>query len=1329
MAMKHSQLRELFIATCDLSPPEQVEYLETHCTNQPELRSELLKLLEQDQTSGLFSDGSTIAGLEFQLDTILETPLPLEDLQGRYQLGNEIARGGMGVIVEALDKELGRELAIKILLDEHKSNPQIVQRFLDEAQIGGQLQHPGIAPVYEVGQLPDQRPFISMKLVKGQTLATLLRHRQSPKTDLGKFLGIFEQVCQTIAFAHSRSVIHRDLKPSNIMVGAFGEVQVMDWGLAKVISNTASEEDNPNIIDVAELPPQVNRLETANADADPQTQAGSVMGTPAYMPPEQAQGRVEKLDQRTDVFALGAILCKILTGKEVYLSESSNQLLGMASNGELADCFQRLKESKADPELVRIATHCLEFNQLDRPGDGGELAKQISQHIETIDERLRNSEIDRAKQSVQAKEERRRRRTQVALATTLLVATILASIGWATYQKQVADGMAATRTRINRSLSNARLHRGLAEAANDQTDPTCEERVRELNLALADAQDAATLAESGNADPSLRLSATSLLREVEKRLDNTRQTAQQMAADMQLKQELETIRLTNGRRDNSPSFTTNQKIKSSYGNSVIMYDTRLTAREYERVFAKAGYNVVAENFDQLAELLQQSTIRRTLTSALDNWARAIAQNEIDWHLGPGNATSSELLQLANQVDSNSWRREIRTAILNEQTERLYEIAEGESASEQPLEMICWLGATLRNVEAHEASVRLLRKAHTEHPGDFWLNYELAASLAAMGEKAEGLGYMRTAVGLRPNNPATHTKLCRMLADMNRMDDAMEAYKRVLQISPNFTNAHFQMARALSIANRQDEAIGLYEKAIEIDGEFGLALDGIGMCLSQQGKWDEAIEMYERGNKLEPKRPDHLFHIAICLENKGLIQEAIRKYEEALEVNPKYAKALVNLGNIYQARRQLNKATRLHEAALAITPDDAIACNTMGWTYALQGRTQDAEKALRKSIKLDPQNADSRVNMGNVFGILRQPESAIKEYQTAIEIDPEHVKALVQLGYILSTLGKANEAIDMYDRALEIAPDDRVALDNKGIIFLGQGKFEEAEKTLLLAAEVAPQNANVRFNLGFALNGLGKADEALVEFRKAVELRPNHIPYLVNLGFTYNKQGNFPNAIATLEKAIDVAPNDIIALKNLARALEGDEQLPEAVAIHHRVIELKPADAEQHGRLGTVFLKLEKLENAMEVFETAINLTPNKFDYHDSIARLLVTSKSEAGDYFAKQEGRRLAEEISESQPESKKFKLTLGIAQFRNENWKAALESLNDLNPTNLEDEDFQIEALLFSAMANLHLKDTDQAGEQLAKALTWKVDQANPLSPSQTMLFAEATNLIEPKN
>ena len=140
------------------------------------------------------------------------TEMPQHDSDSRYRLDGEIARGGMGAIIKGRDTDLGRDLAIKVLLDSHKEKPEVIQRFVEEAQISGQLQHPGIAPIYELGQFKDKRPFFAMKLVKGETLSKLLSDREDAAEARGKFIGIFEQICQTMGYAHSRRVIHRDLE-------------------------------------------------------------------------------------------------------------------------------------------------------------------------------------------------------------------------------------------------------------------------------------------------------------------------------------------------------------------------------------------------------------------------------------------------------------------------------------------------------------------------------------------------------------------------------------------------------------------------------------------------------------------------------------------------------------------------------------------------------------------------------------------------------------------------------------------------------------------------------------------------------------------------------------------------------------------------------------------------------------------------------------------------------------------------------------------------------------------------------------------------------------
>src|ERR1700722_1963462 len=167
-----------------------------------------------------------------------------------YRVLGRIGKGGMGSVMRVHDPDLKRDLAVKVLREDYLGRSDLEHRFLGEAQITAQLQHPGIVPIHEVGRLPDGRPYLAMKLVQGRTLAELLAERPSPQHDLSRFVAIFEQICQAVAFAHSKHVIHRDLKPLNVMVGRFGEVQVMDWGLAKVLTDRTPKPEEPKAASV-----------------------------------------------------------------------------------------------------------------------------------------------------------------------------------------------------------------------------------------------------------------------------------------------------------------------------------------------------------------------------------------------------------------------------------------------------------------------------------------------------------------------------------------------------------------------------------------------------------------------------------------------------------------------------------------------------------------------------------------------------------------------------------------------------------------------------------------------------------------------------------------------------------------------------------------------------------------------------------------------------------------------------------------------------------------------------------------------------------------------
>lgn len=283
------------------------------------------------------------------------------DLTGtRYRLLERIARGGMGVVYTAQDENLQRRVALKVL-DVPGTDGDLANRLIREARVLAALEHPGIVPVHDVGTLADGRVFYTMKFVEGQRLDEFIATVKSVPDRLRLFL----RICDAVGFAHARGVLHRDLKPANIMVGPFGEVLVMDWGLAKILrgaDSNAAHEPDPQAT-VFETPQPV-AVESDTTEISVITGHGTVMGTPGYMSPEQARGDVSNLDVRSDIFALGALLRFLLTGKP-EVSPASNA-------------------PRFDKSLAAICAKATAESPAARYSNVSDLAQDVSKHLDGL---------------------------------------------------------------------------------------------------------------------------------------------------------------------------------------------------------------------------------------------------------------------------------------------------------------------------------------------------------------------------------------------------------------------------------------------------------------------------------------------------------------------------------------------------------------------------------------------------------------------------------------------------------------------------------------------------------------------------------------------------------------------------------------------------------------------------------------------------------------------------------------------------------------------------------------------------------------------------------
>ena len=291
--------------------------------------------------------------------------LQRQDIRQRYTEEGPIASGGMGKVLRMRDRSLLREAALKRLDPDLAVKREQILRFLLEAQITGQLDHPNIVPIHELGRDAEGAFYFTMKMVEGKTLADLIDESGARRLEpdrLAELLQVLIKVCEALSFAHSRGVIHRDVKPSNIMVGQYGEVYIMDWGVARLLP---SSEDTGSDRRVAV---------SARAELDA---PGCIIGSPAYMAPEQVEGLHESIDARTDVFALGATLYQILTGQPPYRGSNYYQLLNRALDCDYPPPRDVVGEGVLPPGLTRIACKAMAPGPSDRYPSAAAMRRDI----------------------------------------------------------------------------------------------------------------------------------------------------------------------------------------------------------------------------------------------------------------------------------------------------------------------------------------------------------------------------------------------------------------------------------------------------------------------------------------------------------------------------------------------------------------------------------------------------------------------------------------------------------------------------------------------------------------------------------------------------------------------------------------------------------------------------------------------------------------------------------------------------------------------------------------------------------------------------------------
>jgi serine/threonine-protein kinase len=645
---------------------------------------------------------------------VLPPPPPGREAS-RYELFDKVGQGGIGVVFRARDVTLNRDVAVKVLLEKLCGDEAEEQRILAEAELTGRLQHPGIVPVHDVGRSPDGRPYFVMKLVRGRTLARLLAERPDPAQELPRFLAVFEQVCQAVAYAHREGVIHRDLKPGNVMVGALGEVQVMDWGMAKKLAHDGPAE--PESQERSEAGWSVN----LGAESDPDT----VRGTVAYMAPEQARGELKGLDERCDVFGLGAILCEILTGRPPYVGESAAELYLHAARAQLAGAFARLDGCGADAVLVDLAKRCLAAEKESRPGDAGALARELRAYQEGVAARLRQTELARAAAEGRAREERKRRLIQLALAATVVLLFAAGLTGVWQYQQARREEEARQQQARREEEARQQLEKDRpVMQLLDKSKHLHEQRGRVRasgDEALRLAKETVKLAYTSGASESVRRQADGWLNKLQGELDES----------------LDDRSLAALLRTHGPDYD----------------------RVYKGVLILLGLDVDNTTPEKAAEWrkARPSVVVTEVVAALDRWASERRRQ------GKPAAYWRPLAVLARLLDDapdpSGRRRELRQILergclragAGEDYDRLLTLASQTDPATEPVLTLLLLTVALPEAGDDKAAARLLRAALEKREGEVLLHVALGNLLESQRppELAEAINCYKAARALRP----------------------------------------------------------------------------------------------------------------------------------------------------------------------------------------------------------------------------------------------------------------------------------------------------------------------------------------------------------------------------------------------------------------------------------------------------------------------------------------------------------------------------------------------------------------------------------------------------